>query len=949
MKEIAKKSFLVFSLLTLLMAKNLFAQPLFQSLDDIIPTDPSILVVQLDNEFTFYIKENHEPQNRIFLRLVVNAGSILEDDHQRGLAHVLEHMAFNGTENFPDNSLIEFLEKEGIRFGRDLNASVSFDNTTYWLNIPSGREELLDAALLIMFDWATAITNDIEQLEKERGVVIEEWRHSRGARERIGEIQRSVIFGDSRYTERHPIGTLEVLENFTREDVVSFYNDWYRPDLMALIVVGDVDKNSLEKKIREKFSRLYLTEPRRERIEFPVPARTEDVVSIITDAEATSANISVLFLLDNPGESTVRDYRNSIISSLYASMLNSRYRIRTTEPNPPFSRASAGVGRLVRTKSGFSATGVAAPGNVTGGFAALVEELSRARQHGFIESEFERAKESHIRLFRTLYLEAANTRSDVLASEYSRHFLQGEFVPGIEMEYHLTMELIQGITIDEVNRLSNYFIRDKGVTILISVPEGSEVSESNADKEMILKMFHDILVKKLEPYTDDVYDGDLVKNMPARGKAVLEKSDDKKGILYYRLSNGARLIIKQTDFRNDQVLFSAFSRGGNSLATEDEWVSVNFAPAIVSSGRIGNLTQVQLDKYLQGKVVSVSPLISETSEGFSGRSSIEDIETLFQLVYLYFTQVEKDRTAFDSYISRLMIQMENRGRSPDVVFARKLFRILADGNFRGLYFDTSSIPEIDIYTAYDFFRRRFSNPGDFTFIFTGAAGADILVPLAEKYLAFTPDENNLDTARKNMWRDNGLRYPKGNIKETIFMGKEERAQVVLCFKGNFNWTRENVVLLNALTHVANIRLRNVIREDESGTYSINVYPVISRFPFSQYQIIVYFVCAPERTEELKQIAINEIAALSREVPEGALMNFINSSLLGFENQLRDNNFWLSIIRDSEFDNSGLRWLDIYELMIENITEQDIMRAAAIYFNMESMIDLTMYPERHSER
>ncbi|MCL2481495.1 MAG: insulinase family protein [Spirochaetaceae bacterium] len=945
MKRSAKKSFLLFSLFILLVLKSLFAEQIYKSFDDVIPVDPALLVVKMENEFTYYIKENHKPENRIILRLVVNAGSILEEENQRGLAHFLEHMAFNGTKNFPDNSLVDFLEKAGIKFGPDLNAYTSFDSTVYMLDIPSGREDLLDAALLIMFDWASGITNEINHIQKERGVVIEELRKGKGASERIAEVQRKAIFGDSRYSDRTPIGTIEVLENFTQEDVVSFYNDWYRPDLMALIAVGDFDKNIIEKKIIERFSQLSGKESRKERIEYPIANRTSDIVSIVKDSETTSADVKVIYLLDNPGESTVGDYRNSIISSLYASMLNNRYKERVVESDPPFASASAGFGRFVRTKSGFSAICVAEPQNITGGFTALVEELSRAKQHGFTKSEFERAKESHIKLFQHLYLEAANTRSETLAAEYSRNFLEGEFVPGIEYEYLLTIDLIKEITIDEIDELSDHYIKDKGVIILISAPEDSELSDTQKDKDMILEIFYTLLEKELEPYSDDTYDGDLVSNMPSPGKAVLEKSNDAKGILYYKLSNGATLIIKQTNFKNDQVLFSAFSRGGNSLSTDDEWVSVNFTSAIVSMGKIGNFKRMQLDKYLQGKVVNVSPYISETTEGFSGSSSMEDIETLFKLVHLYFNQVEKDKNVFDSYISRLNIQMKNRELSPDVVFARKLFTILSNGNFRGLHFDTSSIPKIDIDTAYSFFKRRFSNPGDFTFIFTGSAGAEIIVPLAEKYLAYLPDKTNLDPAREKMWKDNGLRYPDGKIKETIFMGKEEKAKVAISFKGDFDWNRENIVLLNALTEVADIRLRNIIREDESGTYSISVYPVVNKFPFSQYQIIVYFVCAPERAEALKELALSEIAALSDAIPEGTLMKFKNSSILDFQKQLKDNGFWLSVIRDNEIDNFGLAWLDIYQMMIENITEQDVMKAAKLYFNMESMIDLTMYPEQ----
>ncbi len=936
--------FTVFFLFTL--GYGLSADALYRDLDESIPMDPQLVKKTLDNGLTFYVKENSKPENRIVLRLVVRAGSILEEESQRGLAHFLEHMAFNGTTNFPGNSLIDRMELEGIRFGADMNAYTGYDNTVFMLDIPAGRDDLLDTALLVLSDWAEGITNSIEEIEKERGVVIEEWRKSRGADERIGEIQRKAIFHASRYADRQPIGELEVLENFTRDDIVSFYKDWYRPDLMAVIAVGNFDKSVIEEKIRERFSSLPLQKLRKKRLEYPVPGRSSDAASIVVDSEASSAEIKVIYFLDNIEQNSVRDYRNNLMVSLYLSMLNNRYDERRQEKNPPFINAGAGFGSLTADRAVFTAVCTADPGNLNSGIEALASELSRLRDHGFTDPEFRRAKDRYVKFMEQLFLEAGNTHSETLASEYARNFLDGEYVPGIKHEYELTLELIRGIDIDEVNSLSRFFIRDEGALVMLSAPESPAGADSLPSEETLLASYRKALETQYPPYVDDASDDDLIGIQPQQGgeRAKPERHDEANGIKYYSLSNGASIVIKQTDFRNDQILFSAFSPGGHSLVSDDEWITANLAAGIVSRGKIGNYNRTQLDKHLEGKIVSLAPFIGETSEGFSGSSSVSDIETLFQLMYLYFTGIEKDHDSFDSYISRLTIYMMNQDADPDVVFGRKLMTILSSGHPRGRPFDSSIIPEIDLDTAYSVFKERFANPGDFTYVFTGSAGPEVILPLAEKYLSMQASEDAVMSDRNETWKDLGMRLPAGKVSESILMGKEDKAQVALVFKGSFDWSRENLLLLTALAEAADMRLRNVIREDEGGTYSISVYPSVDKYPVSQYQITVYFACSPSRAEGLKEIALKELSSLSEMVPEGAVQKFRNASVLELQRQLKENSFWLAAIKDSEFDNSGLEWLDSYKAMIEKITPEDIMKAASLYLDTDSIIDLTMYPE-----
>ncbi|MDX9801403.1 MAG: insulinase family protein [Spirochaetia bacterium] len=908
--------------------------------DKVIPSDPQLVKSTLSNGLTYYVRENRKPENRIILRLVVNAGSVLENENQRGLAHFLEHMAFNGTRNFPGNTLVDLLEREGVKFGPDLNAYTGYDNTVYMLDIPADREELLDSALLILFDWASGITFSPEEIEKERGVVIEEWRKNKGSSERISEIQRSEIFAGSRYAERQPIGTIEVLENFTREDLVSFYTDWYRPDLMAVIAVGDFDKSEVEKKITDTFSAMPLQKLRKMRPEYPVPGRDKTQVSIVRDEEATSAELKVIYFHENIKQETIGDYRDNLVSSLYFSMLNSRYNEKRQQKDPPFLSAGAGYGKLTSQRSVFTAVCTADPDDVDAGINALAGELSRIRRDGFTDTELRRAKDKYAAVMVQLFREADNTISEALASELTRNYFDNEYVPGIEKEYTLAMNLLPGITIEEVNLLSDYFFTGKEPLILLSLPESG--GGGKLDKEHVKNVFEKALVSRTSPYVDFSGEGDLVSELPEPGSSMLVKTDKHNNIDYYTLSNGAKVIIKKTDFREDEVLFTAFSLGGHSVVHDDDWISANFAAGIVSRGILGTRTRIQLDKYLDDKLVNVSPYIGETSEGFSGSSSLTDLETLFQMVYLFFTSAEKERDSFDSYLSRLGIYLQNQEADPNVIFGRTLRKILTSGHPRGRPFDSSVISEIDIDKAYSVFSNRFSSPGDFTWIFTGSAGPDVIIPFAEKYLAFTiPDKSSAD----ERWKDTGIRLPEEKVEKTIYMGKEEKADVALVFSGDFNWSRENLVLLTALTEAADVRLREVIREDEGGTYSINVYPSVDKYPVSQYQITVYFACSPQRSDELKALAFRELHSIAEEVPEGTLQKFKNSSKLEYRKQIKENSFWLSAIKDSEFDNSGLAWLDHYEEMADNITKQMIMDAASVYFNPDRMVDVTMLPEK----
>ncbi len=916
---------------------------------DVIPTDPLVEKGVFHNGLTYYIRENKKPENRIFLRLVVKTGSVMEDDDQQGLAHFLEHMAFNGTENFPGNSLVDFLEKEGVRFGPDLNAFTGFDKTVFMLELPADKPETVDLGMKVLADWAGGILNSPEEIEKERGVVIEEWRKDKGAAERISDAQLKTIFRNSRYAERIPIGKVEILESFEKETLDRYYRDWYRPDLMAVIAVGDFDAPAMKELITRYFNKFPLQTFRRKRIEYTLPDNAGTDYLVVKDKEASNANIRIIYKHDKFGEATSDDYREGILRGLFSIMLNNRYDEMKQKKDPPFLDASAGFGSVSMTRSAFSLSCTPDEKQISRGFERLMEEAARVKQNGFTETEFERAVQSYFRAMENGYRERKNTYSSSYVSEYTRNFTEGEYIPGIEYEYKLFLKLTEEITVDEVNELSDKYMTEDNRIVLLSAPEKESVNVP--DEKELEAVLNNVFSKTYDQYIDEVNEGPLVDEaaIPEPGSVVSEDYDSEFNIRTYILSNGAKIVVKQTDFRDNEVLLSAVSRGGHSKVSDDDWASANLAAQVITRGGLGDFSRIELDKMLEGKIVSVTPFIEELTEGFTGRSSVEDLENMFRLLYLYFTSPSKDRESFDSYISRLKIYLANQEVQPDVVFSRTLRRILTDNHFRGKPFDLDFIKNVDFDRAYRIFRERFGDPGDFTFIFTGSVPPEEIRDLALKYISPLLNSPDYISGQREGWNDTGMRLPSGVKQENVYKGMDEKSEVALIFKGEIAWDRYENLILMTLADAADMRLREVIREEESGTYSINVYPSIKRYPVPEYQIIVYFGCSPDKAEELKKMVFSELEKLKKEIPDETLMKIKKADYQQQEKNLKENSFWESAILEKEISSSSLEWINKFGDMVDKMSTDELKKAASVYFNKESYIDVTLYPEKYEER
>ena len=919
------------------------------STDPGLPLDPAVEKGTYSNGLTYYIRENHKPENRIFLRLVVKTGSLMEDDDQQGLAHFLEHMAFNGTKNFSGNSLIDFLEKSGVRFGPDLNAYTGFDKTVYMLELPADRPETVELGFRVLSDWASNITNNLEEIEKERGVVIEEWRKDKGAEERISDASIQTIFKNSRYADRLPIGKIEVLENFDKKTIDRYYNDWYRPDLMAVIAVGDFDSAEMKEKIDNYFGRIPLRKLRRKRIVYDIPDREGTDYLVIKDKEAVSANVRVIFLHDKFSEKTAEDYTEGIKRGLFSIMLNSRYDEIRQQKNPPYLKAGAGFGNVSLTKSAFSVSCTPDEKNIIKGIDVLYGEIARVYQHGFTESELERAERRYYRIMENSFQEKDNTYSLAFTEEYTRNFIENEYIPGIEYEFDLFKKAVSDIKVEDINILAEKYITEDNRIVILSAPEKEGVYVP--DEKELEERLQTALKGDYEPYQDNVKSSPLVdeKELPAPGSVVSEEYDSDFGFYRYTLSNGAELVIKETDFRENEVLFTAVSRGGNSKVSDEDWPSANLAAPIITRGGAGDFSRIQLDKKLEGRIVSVTPFIEELSEGFSGSSSVEDLETMFRLLYLYFTEPRKDRESYDSYISRLKIYLANQDAKPDVVFAKTLRKLMTDNHKRGRPFDLDFINDVELDRGYNVYRERFSDPGDFTFIFTGSASKEKILEFALEYIAPLENSSDYKIGSRENWADTGMRLPDGIKKENVFKGVDEKSEVALIFKGSYEWSRYENLVLSSLAEAADMRLREVIREGEGGSYNISVYPSLRRFPEPEYQLIVFFGCSPERAGELKKTVFEELEKLKEKISEEILLKIKEADYQQHDKNILENSFWDSALSEAELSGGSLEWIREFREMVGRITAEELSEAAVRYFNTESYIDVTLYPESWKEK
>ncbi len=908
-------------------------------LAQIMPVDPQVKVGKLDNGFRYVIRKNMKPENRAELRLVVDVGSVLEDNDQQGLAHFAEHMAFNGTKNFEKQELVDYLEGIGMRFGPDLNAYTSFDETVYMLQVPMDSTEVIEKAFQILEDWAHQVSFDPEEIDKERGVVVEEWRLGQGASRRMFDEQLPILLKDSRYAERLPIGQKAVLDSFHHKSLLQFYKNWYRPDLMSFVAVGDFEPAMMESLVKVYFSRIPILTDARPRKVFPIPGHEETLFAIASDKEASGNTVSIYTKQDVRDQSTVASYRSSMIESMYHSMLNQRLGELTKQHEPPFLGAGSSQGRLLRSKE-FITLGAAVQNNgFSAGLEALLTEAERARQHGFTKAELRRTKKQMLRGMEQSFRERDKLQSSGFASEYVRHLLVDESIPGIEKEYAMYQEYIPGIQIDEVNALASEWNSGKNRVILVNAPEKDGVNIPI--EEELLAVFSRVEKKQIEPYVEDVLDAPLVGNLPQPGQVVMRDSIPEIGLTKWTLSNGVRVQLKPTDFKNDEILFSSYSPGGNSLVEDKDHIAALTAAWVTTQGGLADFDQIQLGKKLAGKVVSVSPGIGTLQESISGSASPEDIQTMFELVYAYFTAPRQDSTAFAAYKKRLEGSIQNRNSRPETAYGDTIQVTLAQYHHRARPWSMELLSELNLEKSLQVYRDRFSDASDFTFTFVGNFTLEQMEPFVCAYLATLPS-----TGREETWRDLGIKRPAGVVEKFVYAGIEPKSQSRFIFNGPFEYDGwRNNFQLDAMAAVLQIKLREVLREDLGGTYGVGVSSSVSHFPREEYSINLSFGSDPERVDELTNVVFEQIDSLKMIGTTQVYVDKVKEMRKrAREVSLKENGFWRGALQGTQINGVDPLLLLQYGDMVDELTADMVQEAAQKYFNMEQYARFVLYPE-----
>lgn len=903
-----------------------------------LPLDPAVTVGELPNGLRYYVRENAKPEQRAALWLVVGAGSVDEDDDQLGLAHLAEHMAFNGTEAFPRQALVDYLESIGMQFGPEVNAYTNQNETVYMLQVPTDQPELLAKGLQVLEEWAHRVSYEDEEIDKERGVVIEEWRLGRGADERMFDLLLPILFHGSRYGERNTIGDPEILRNAPAETLRRFYREWYRPDLMAVVAVGDFDKAAVEAMIRERFGGLNAPAAPRPRLAPEVPDHDRTLYGIATDPEASSTSVSIVFKHDPFPEATVGDWRRLTCGNLAGAMLRERFAELSRLPDPPFSGAFAYDQRAARTRSFFTVTARVKDTGVARGLETIAEELERVRRHGFTVGELERAKLQTLRQAEQSAAEADKTESQRFARVYQGHFLRGTPFPSPQQRLALLQEALPTVTLDEVDAWLRPLVATPSRVVMVEAPQRDDLAVPGESE--LAAILDGVAGREVGPYVDATTDAPLVAQPPAPGEIVERVEDPQLGTVTWTLANGVRVVLKPTDFKNDEVLLQATSPGGSSLVADDRaWRRASLAAAIVGSSGAGAFDETALRKKLAGRIVNLQPYISEIDEGLRGSASPRDLETLLQLAHLYLTAPREDPAAFHALIERQRTNLQNRSASPEAAFRDTLTVVTTGYDPRRLPLVPAELDSMDLAASLALYRDRFGDAGDFTFTLVGALDPAAVEPLVRVWLGGLPS-----AGRRETWGDESAPLPRGVQERTLHLGSEPKSLVELAFLGEQPWTWQSRYEMEALGEVLRIRLRETIREDMSGTYGVRVGGGLVRFPAERHQLNIGWGCDPQRVPELTEAVWQVLRDVAANGPDAETLAKVKATeLREDEVALKTNGHWLGQLVRHRTLGTDPRLILERPALVDALTAEMVRDAARRVVDEKNFVKVVLMP------
>ncbi|TFW16386.1 M16 family metallopeptidase [Duganella callida] len=911
-------------------------------LSDKVPVGPQVKVGKLANGLTYYIQRNGRPEKKLELRLVVKAGSILEDEDQQGLAHFTEHMAFNGSTHFKRNELVSYLQSIGVKFGADLNAYTSFDETVYILPIPTDKKEIVEQGFQVLEDWAHGLSFNDADIDSERGIVLEELRMGKGVDDRMNKVVLPKVLNGSRYAQRMPIGKEDTLKTFKYDAIKRFYRDWYRPDLMAVVAVGDIEPDEAQRLIEQHFGQLKNPAHPRPRTYAKIPERQDSEGVVFTDKEISANTVYIRYPIQSwPAGDTIADYRQKLIENMYSFILSQRMYELTQQANPPFLQGGSGMNKIVRGYRSFGAGAVLGKAGATPAINALVAEDQRARQYGFTASEVERAKKGMLRNYERMYAERDKSDSGGYAAEYIRNFLEDESIPGIATEYRYATEMIPGITVAEVNAAVRAAIPNgESKLVIYSGMDKAGVTHPKAQELVaIASTAEKIAVKPIE---DKVYASQLMPTPPKPGSIVSETHDEKIGTTSLTLSNGVKVVLKPTDFNNDQVILGGLRYGGWSLLPDSDVFAAHYASSIVGQMGVLNYTPNDLGKVLAGKSVSSSANVSSLNESVGGSSGKDDVEAMLQLVYLQMTQPRKDAAIYSAYVDRQRELAQNNLARPESVFYDTVTATLYNNSPRVLRAaKPADFDQLALDRVLDIYNSRMSSARDFTFFIIGSFDVEKIKPLLATYLASLP-AGEIPVA----FKDEGVRPIKGVVKKEVHAGAEPKSTISLSFTGEVEYSRAARMRLQALVEVMNIKLIETLREKMGAIYSGGMSGSMNRIPYGNYTINASLPCAPENVDKVLAATFAEIEKVKRDGVEEADLNKVKAAWIkGYRKGLRENGYWMASLQNAFFNNNNPEDILSYEARVDALTTADLKEAAQRYFDTNNYLQVVLYPEK----
>ena len=907
-----------------------------------IPTDPNVRIGKLENGLTYYIRHNELPEKRADFYIAQKVGSILEEDNQRGLAHFLEHMCFNGTTNFPGKGIINWLETIGVKFGQNLNAYTSIDETVYNINnVPVIRDGIVDSCLLILHDWANDLTLAETEIDNERGVIHEEWRTGQGAMMRMYEQALPKAFEGSKYGHRLPIGTIEVIDNFPYKALRDYYKAWYRPDQQGIVVVGDIDVDKVEAKIKELFSPIEMPANAPERKYEVVPDNKEPIITIAKDKEQPSTMIYIWHkhpATPNEAKGNIGYMVQGYMYYMISNMMHARLEELRQGANPPFIHAAAGNNDflLAKTTEAFAGMAVSKDDGIPTAISALVREIERARKFGFTASEYSRAKADYLRGLESAYNERDKMKNNEYVQEYVRHFIDNEPIPGIETEYALMNQLAPNIPVEAINSILPQLIKDENIVINIFGPDKEGmVYPTEAE---ILDILKKTKAEEITAYEDKVSDEPLLKEIPKAGKIVKTEAGP-FGSTALTLSNGVRVVVKNTDFKADEIRMSAFSPGGTSMFDTKEAIQLRMLNSVAGLGGLGNFSNVDLEKVLAGKKVGISTSVSGLTERVNGSCSPKDFETLMQLVYLSFTAPRMDNDAFESFKQRTKASLANQEANPNTALSDTLNHEMYGDHPLAMRFKAEMVDQIDYKRIMEMYMDRFKEAGDFTFMFVGNINLDEVKPLIETYLGGLPTIN-----RKENFKDIKMDIRKGAHKNVFEKQMETpKATVINIISGNCKFNPKNYLLMSMLSQTMNMVYLETIREKESASYGVSAGGQMNCYPKEEAVFQIYFDTDPAKREKMEQIVMAEMQKVAKEGPKPEHLAKVKEFMLKqYTEQIKENGYWLNRLLDYYFNkvdmNTG------YEKLVNEITVKDVQKFTKALLKQGNIIEVTMTAE-----